>query len=529
MADKEYKDLLRKFHEKSNKHVLVLESDVSYLDCQKILSDSEKLRKAGNELTGFMNKKYIQFIRTKKYKKLVKLLKNKRFKKEDINKQLDNLKEKYNLTWDVCRKHAEYLANKYNVKSVLMLTKAEDVWRGVETCLYRNGKHLNFAKFGDYSTLRAKQIDRCIILKVKDDNIYFIYGKIDLNIKKLDAFQKEELEKVLKYLESPEVNDKKAIKAFESNKLTDTFRPCYATLVPQKIRGKYRIYIHLTIEGKASIKRDKNGKPRHKYKSGIVASDIGTQTRAIVTDKLVELKNLAERGNNILENERKERLLYRAMERSRRATNPQNYNEDDTVKKGPKTWKYSKRYKKLRDKHKDLCRKNSVNRHLSINEDVNYLRSLGDTFITEPKNASKLAKKSKNTTFNKKGKINRKKRFGKSVKNRCPGYFQERAKQKFISTGGTYIEVPIDYKASQYEHIKDDYIKKKLSQRMFNLDKNIKVQRDLYSAFLLFCYKDGNIDKDKCNKEFDKFYKKQNKFIKDVKKNNIKILNSGIK
>ena len=33
MADKEYKDLLRKFHEKSNKHVLVLESDVSYLDC----------------------------------------------------------------------------------------------------------------------------------------------------------------------------------------------------------------------------------------------------------------------------------------------------------------------------------------------------------------------------------------------------------------------------------------------------------------------------------------------------------------
>ena len=30
----------------------------------------------------------------------------------------------------------------------------------------------------------------------------------------------------------------------------DTYRPCYVTLVPKFIRGKYRVYLHLTIEGK---------------------------------------------------------------------------------------------------------------------------------------------------------------------------------------------------------------------------------------------------------------------------------------
>ena len=101
--------------------------------------------------------------------------------------------------------------------------------------------------------------------------------------------------------------------------------------------------------------------------------------------------------------------------------NPDNYNEDGTIKKGKKTWVLSNRYKKLRTKHTELCRINAINRHLAINEEVNELRSLGDIFVTEPKNAKKLQKRAKT------GK--RKKRFGRSIKNRCPGYFQSQAKR----------------------------------------------------------------------------------------------------
>ena len=83
------------------------------------------------------------------------------------------------------------------------------------------------------------------------------------------------------------------------------------------------------------------------------------------------------------------------MDRSRRATNSQNYNEDGTIKKGRKTWRYSNHYKKLKEKHSELCRINAINRQLAINEDANYLRSLGDVFITEPRNAGKLMKRAK--------------------------------------------------------------------------------------------------------------------------------------
>lgn len=89
------------------------------------------------------------------------------------------------------------------------------------------------------------------------------------------------------------------------------------TLVPRLIRGKYRVYLHLTIEGKAKPKYDRSGNPRHKYGKGMIGADIGTQTVAYTSDTEVGLKNLSERGNSIQTSERKERLYYRAMDRSR--------------------------------------------------------------------------------------------------------------------------------------------------------------------------------------------------------------------
>ena len=219
------------------------------------------------------------------------------------------------------------------------------------------------------------------------------------------------------------------------------------------------------------------------------------------------------------------------MDRSRRAIDPQNYNDDGTVKKGRKTWKYSNHYKKLKAKHSELCRINAINRQLAINEDANHLRSLGDVFITEPKNASKLMKRTKDTTVNSKGKFHKKKRFGKSIKNRCPSGFQTTVERKFKVSGGIYIEVPNNYRASQYDHTADDYIKKKLSDRIYKLTDGTLVQRDWYSSFLLYCYdyRTKDIDKNKCISEFDKCYNKEKALIEWIKANKIKILNSGIK
>ena len=108
-------------------------------------------------------------------------------------------------------------------------------------------------------------------------------------------------------------------------------------------------------------------------------------------------------------------------------------------------------------------------------------------------------RRAKETTVNSKGKFNRKKRFGRSIKNRCPSGFQAAVEQKFKVSGGIYIEVSNDYRASQYDHTIDDYIKKKLSDRMYKLQDGTEVQRDWYSSFLLYCYDYRTKDIDKNN------------------------------
>ena len=91
--------------------------------------------------------------------------------------------------------------------------------------------------------------------------------------------------------------------------------------------------------------------------------------------------------------------------------------------------------------------------------------------------------------------------------------------------------MPKDYRASQYDHTVNDYIKKKLSDRMYKLTDGTLVQRDWYSSFLLYCYDDATqkIDQEKCMKEFEKCYNKEKALIARIKAHKIRILNSGIK
>ena len=533
----EYKKMLKAYHKLSDRHVLVLETNLSHKDKCMVFHYADLERKAGNELVAIMKNNYEQMVRTKKYRKL-KTLYGKysntedNDRRKDIAKQLNELQEQYNVTWNFCRTSMIPIGKKYGIDAIFALTKAEDIWRGLEKCLYSDAKTIHFTKRNVLPNIRAKQINRGIVISSVNNRLQFKFNGVKFGVFLKDRFENDEAKAIVNYLAEPDVKDKLAIETLhEEGICISTYRPCYATLVCKKIRGKLRVYVHVTIEGLSKTKYDSKGNPKHQYGKGYVGCDIGTQTIAYTSDTEVGLKNLAERGSTIQTNERKERLIYRAMDRSRRATNPQNYNADGTVKKGYKTWTYSNRYKRLKAKHTELCRINSVNRHLAINEDVNHIRELGDTFITEPKNAKRLQERAKNTTVNSKGKINKKKRFGRSIKNRCSGYFQAQIERKFKNTNGVYIEVPNDYRASQYDHTADDYLKKRLSDRLYKLRDGTEVQRDWYSSYLLYCYdyKTQNIDKNKCRTDFNKCYGKEKALITWIKANSIKILNSGIK
>lgn len=56
ISDKDYKKILKQFHKLSDRHILVVETDMSSSDIQKAAALSNKIRKAGNELIALMRK-----------------------------------------------------------------------------------------------------------------------------------------------------------------------------------------------------------------------------------------------------------------------------------------------------------------------------------------------------------------------------------------------------------------------------------------------------------------------------------------
>ncbi len=54
-------------------YLLALETNLTYVEKCQIFHYADLVRKAGNELTGMMKKRYDQLVRTKRYRKLKKV------------------------------------------------------------------------------------------------------------------------------------------------------------------------------------------------------------------------------------------------------------------------------------------------------------------------------------------------------------------------------------------------------------------------------------------------------------------------
>lgn len=270
----------------------------------------------------------------------------------------------------------------------------------------------------------------------------------------------------------------------------------YCRIIRKWVSTKWKYYAQIVLEGYPPIKCDNNGVAKHPVKQGRVGIDIGTQTIAFSGKDVCDLRVLAPAARaqaKSLVNEIASTL--RAMDRSRRATNPKYYNPDGTIKrlkrqhgqKQKRKWKYSKRYYRLRAKLRNLYRKLADIRKMEHNILANELLTHGNEFVIEDMNYKALQKRSKETKINSKtGRAHTKKRFGKSLSRCAPAMFISILGKKANRYGGSVIKVStFETKASQFDHTDESYTKKKLSERMARLRNGDIVQRDLYSAFLL--------------------------------------------
>ena len=86
-----------------------------------------------------------------------------------------------------------------------------------------------------------------------------------------------------------------------------SYRPCFVALKCVTIRGRLRVYAHITVEGDPIPKYTKSGDLKHPCGKGLVGVDLGPQSVAAVSDTSVILENLAERNSKSTKrHERKE-------------------------------------------------------------------------------------------------------------------------------------------------------------------------------------------------------------------------------
>lgn len=433
-----------------------------------------------------------------------KLSKDDKVYKKQLSQRMTDIIRSYDLSEYSFQAYIKVCAKQFRkcLSSQQVQKEATRVWHGVEDVLYGNGKELHFKKFRDFNTICGKTNTNGVKFYKDTCSIEWLGLNINYKLPKDKDYILEALESDISYCE------------IERKMFSNGWH--YYVVVYLKGDAPHRLK---TVEAEYNI-------------TGV---DIGTSTVAALSDKVATLKELAPKCKDY--NKRIEKLL-RSMDISKRISNPNKYKSDGTIDKSNRgKWIYSKTYLKSLNRLKALYRQKAAYIKQSHEEMINKLLKESVNFVVEDMSFKGLQCKSKNTERSDKvsdikqkdgsvkqiHKYKRKKRFGKSLNNRAPASFITILLRKATLYGGDVYKVDTkSFRASQYNHVTDEYIKPSLSERDKLIDGR-KVQRDLYSAFLL---KNSNTelnkpDRNKCIYGFDKFLELQDNLIAEMKENNI--------
>ena len=274
-------------------------------------------------------------------------------------------------------------------------------------------------------------------------------------------------------------------------------------------------YVQLVIASPAHIKTKEDGTLCHPVGKGTVGVAIWRNTVCAVSQDKIILRDLAP---NAEEFEYKRDELNRRIEAARRQGNPQNFNEDGTIKKGiigesgkreRLTWYYSNSYKKLRAEKRNLERVENVKRDLLKDEIVYQLLEMGDSFYIM--DTSFLTNKPEwdpeepltNREYKKK------KERRKSIQSAAPATFINKLNKKLVlfdKEPVNKIDIPEDL--YWYNHEQNDSCRDYFSENVV-LTKSGRFLMTAYRAFLIRHYdvKEGCYDVKGCEKDWNDFVK----------------------
>lgn len=372
-------------------------------------------------------------IKTKEYRSLLSSLSGNKKNNKTIWKHINKIRKQYGMSEYSFHEDVKQIQKHFkdNIDSFTAQKIATELWKSYGKLFYGNGKKVYYKKYGNFNSLEGKSNTTGI--RFKNNTILWNNLKIPIVIDYNNYYESQALQ----------------------------CKICYNRIIRKYIKNKYKFYIQIVFKGNPPMKiNTKTGEIKHHIGKGDVGIDIGTQTIAISSETDVKLLELADKIQNI---ENQKQKLLKKMDRSRRITNPNNYNENGTIKKqGNKkvTWIKSNHYIKYQNKLKELYRKQADIRKYQHECLANYIISLGNKVYVEKMNFKGLQKRSTKTEKNSKGKFKKKKRFGKSLANKAPSMLLAIINRKLNYFNEKLIEIDtFKAKASQFNHFDETYTK----------------------------------------------------------------------
>lgn len=359
----------------------------------------EICRRLYNQCVKITTSRYNEMVKTRKFRELWDALvtEKKRKEEEKISKKTDEEKRIYSELnkmykdngftefgmQDVTRLQLNKMQSGLPLKSKNIDTGVaqsigQDLWTAWQKKLFSDGEKVYFKKYGSQKTARGKNNRTGIIFKRNFESASW-EGKKDA----LTWFGLEIPVKI-------DWDNPYEAMAFEN-------RIVYNTIVKKVIRGKDRFFLQILFEGVPYEKVDsQTGEFKHPCGEGVVAISVTPEKAVIASDDGIKIHDLAPSVDAI---EEKMADINRKLDKSRRATNPERYNEDGTINTSVKGgWYKSNRYIKLENKYRELSRKNAYVRKLDHFVLANEIISKGDKFIITDSSIKSLQMRDKDKT-----------------------------------------------------------------------------------------------------------------------------------
>lgn len=345
-----------------------------------------------NNFLSFEKKKYYEMTKRRDYRDAQNLIKELTIQINELDKQSDKSKESKQLIQELKKQRKEQYDIIYSIKKMFDWSEfgfTKDIKRyrryykaNLNSTICENLSGRCFKAFEkmeselikDQYRCEEDKVNPCVHYKRKDSLRCLTAKKNSTGIR----FSLDEVNRIgtVKWQGLVFSIDLSKCTLYEWQALKSDI--CYCAVKREKIKGKWKYYIQITLKGHVPDKFDKQtGELKRQLGKGNVGLYFTSTSLTVSTENGVKTYPLEIKNN---EDEKTE--LLQKMDASRRATNPDNYNEDGTSKEKSeiKGWHFSKAYKKYRAELYEIYRKECEEKKLLQEILANEVIASGDVF-----------------------------------------------------------------------------------------------------------------------------------------------------